>query len=223
MKKNYSKQNSAGEFSLWLNDIRRALISNGEMNVACGDCTACCTSSYFIHISSSEKETLGRIPEELQFEAIGSRKGDVLLGYTDDGSCPMYRNGKCEIYEHRPQTCRKFDCRIFNAAGLSENEDRSLINTRIGQWEFEFEDELSEKKMDAVKLAASFLEKYESFFPENWVPSNAIQKAIVAIQIFELFLGEQESAFETSDNESIRSRISEVMATLEQFQKRDSW
>jgi uncharacterized protein len=218
MKRNLSKRVSAGEFSSWLSEVRKALVSDSEMKVECGECTACCYSSYFIHISSNEEETLRCIPKEIQFSAIGSRKGDVLLGYRKDGSCPMLSDGKCKIYECRPRTCRKYDCRILSATGYFESEERPLVNKKIVQWEFEFENELARKQYEALKIAASFLERYETFFPENWIPSNSIQKAVVAVQVFDLFIGVDGSSFENSNVETIKKYVKKIMNASSEYE-----
>src|SRR5262249_465616 len=106
----------AGEFSSWLRLTRRALqLKNIGADVPCGECNACCGSSYFIHIKPEETQTLNRIPKALLFPAPGLPKGNVLMGYNEKGECPMLIDNKCSIYEHRPQTCRDFDCRIFAA------------------------------------------------------------------------------------------------------------
>jgi Fe-S-cluster containining protein len=73
----------------------------------------------FIHISPEETRTIQRIPRELLFPAPGKPKGHVLMGYTDQGYCPMLVAGECSIYEDRPQTCRDYDCRVFAATGIS--------------------------------------------------------------------------------------------------------
>ena len=55
----------------------------------CGTCTACCTSSQFVHIGPDEVDTLAHIPAELLFPAPRMPKGHVLLGYDERGHCPM--------------------------------------------------------------------------------------------------------------------------------------
>ena len=50
-------------------------------------------------------------------------KGNMLLGYDENGHCPMLIDDKCSIYEHRPITCRSYDCRIFPAAGIVAGDD----------------------------------------------------------------------------------------------------
>ncbi|HET7720760.1 MAG TPA: YkgJ family cysteine cluster protein, partial [Acidimicrobiales bacterium] len=99
----------AGRFSTWLVRI--------GVDVPCGTCTACCTSSQFVHIGPDERDTLSRIPKALLFPAPGQPKGHVVMGYDERGHCPMFVDGACSIYEHRPRTCRTYDCRVFPAAG----------------------------------------------------------------------------------------------------------
>ena len=136
MKKRKRDTEIAVAFPRWLNQLKDALRSDEDMDVPCGECTACCTSSYFIHIAPHESEALSRIPKALQFDAPGLKTGHVLLGYKADGSCAMFENGGCTIYDARRQTCRNFDCRILAVAGLLESADRPAINDRIVQWVF---------------------------------------------------------------------------------------
>ncbi|HJV08323.1 MAG TPA: YkgJ family cysteine cluster protein, partial [Acidimicrobiales bacterium] len=91
----------AGRFSTWL-----AQLAGGDVDVPCGACTACCTSSQFVHIGPDESETLARIPPALLFPAPGLPKGHVVMGYDERGHCPMFVDGGCSIYEARPRTCR---------------------------------------------------------------------------------------------------------------------
>ena len=94
----------------------------------CNGCTACCTSSQFVHIGPDETDTLAHIPAELLFPAPLRPRGHVLMGYDERGHCPMLIDNRCSIYEHRPQTCRTYDCRVFPAAGVElEDEDKVLI------------------------------------------------------------------------------------------------
>ena len=80
----------------------------------------------FIHIQPEETQTLQRIPRALLFPAPGLPKGHVLMGYCDKGQCPMLVDNQCSIYEHRPQTCRDYDCRVFAATGISVDQQPSL-------------------------------------------------------------------------------------------------
>ena len=96
----------AGGFSHWLRRIRAAQRDGSAMDVPCGDCNACCRASQFISIAPDETSTLEHIPASLLFPAPGLPGGYVLLGYDENGHCPMLVEGECSIYEHRPLTCR---------------------------------------------------------------------------------------------------------------------
>ncbi len=60
---------AAGDFSAWLGEMQAAIRGERASDVPCGTCTACCTSSQFIHIGPDESDTLAHIPGELLFPA----------------------------------------------------------------------------------------------------------------------------------------------------------
>jgi Fe-S-cluster containining protein len=126
----------AGRFSEWLDDLHAALRGDGEAVVPCGACTACCTSSQFVHIAPDETDTLAHVPAELRFPAPGLPKGHFVLGYDERGHCPMLVEGACSIYEHRPRTCRTYDCRVFAATGVEPDPSQPLIAERVARWQF---------------------------------------------------------------------------------------
>ena len=141
----------AGEFTVWLNGMQAALRGAADSDVPCGSCTACCTSSQFVHIEPDETAALALIPAELLFPAPGQPTGHVVMGYDQDGNCPMFVDGGCSIYASRPRTCRVYDCRLFAALGRV-NDDTPLIAARIRSWEFTYAD------VDSQALAASVRE-----------------------------------------------------------------
>lgn len=178
----------AGGFSSWLRRTRRALVRENGADVPCGECNACCTSSYFVHIRPEETETLARIPKRLLFAAPGLPKGHVLLGYDKNGRCPMLIDDQCSIYEHRPLTCRNYDCRIFSAAGIAAgDDDKALITERTRQWKFSYHTQRDRDQHSAVQTAAMFLREHAECFPAG-VPSNSSLLAILAIQVYDVFL-----------------------------------
>jgi len=126
----------AGAFPAWLAGMRRALRGEADADVPCGTCTACCTSSQFVHIGPDEADTLASIPAELLFPAPLLPLGHVVLGYDERGHCPMLLDGACSIYEHRPRTCRTYDCRVFPAAGLVP-EGKPAIARQAARWQFD--------------------------------------------------------------------------------------
>jgi Fe-S-cluster containining protein len=180
----------AGDFSAWLAGMQRALRGEGVADVPCDGCTACCTSSQFVHIGPDETETLARIPSELRFPAPGLLSGNVVLGYDENGHCPMLIDGTCSIYEHRPRTCRTYDCRVFPAAGVEiDDENQLAIGRRARRWRFDSPAEVDQVQHDAVRAAACFVREREDLLPEDVVPANATQRAVLAVQVHDAFLG----------------------------------
>jgi Fe-S-cluster containining protein len=131
-------------FSEWLDEFDAA----ADADVPCGACTACCTSSQFVHIAPDETDALSHIPAELLFRAPGMPKGHKVMGYDERGHCPMLVDGDCSIYEHRPRTCRTYDCRVF--AGTGVVPDQPAIAERVGDWEFDVDDV---QRWDALRAA----------------------------------------------------------------------
>ncbi len=212
------KKITAGDFAAWLIRVRNALRTQGNLEVPCGDCIACCTSSYFVHIKSYETASLSRIPKELRFNAPGVKKGDIVLGYKQDGSCPMLVEGRCSIYAYRPQTCRLYDCRILCAAGLRESSDKPMINERVHRWRFELSSELSKIQSNAVRTAAAFLDEYKRSFPSGFVPANPIQKAVLAVKIYKMFLRNIARPHKKQAPERIKEIVDDIMAEYEGFE-----
>ena len=175
-------------FALWLRRTRQALKTKKATAVPCGDCRACCTSAYFIHIGPDESDTLARIPPQLLFVAPGLPKGHVLLGYDKNGHCPMFINNACSIYAHRPQTCRTYDCRVFPATGLQAGGDKPLISQQAGRWQFTFSTTQDHQQFQALQAAATFLQVHAEQFPLGFLPRHPTQQAVVALKVYDVFL-----------------------------------
>ena len=150
----------AGDFAPWLAAMVAALRDGAAAAVPCGACTACCTSSQFVHIEPDETDTLAHIPAELLFPAPGKPRGHVLLGYDERGHCPMLADGRCTIYEHRPRTCRTYDCRVFAATGLdvdAEDDRKAPIARQAARWRFDFPGPEDRRRRAAVRTAVRSL------------------------------------------------------------------
>ena len=170
----------AGRFSSWLEQI--------GVDVPCGTCTACCTSSQFVHIGPDETDTLAHIPEALLFPAPALPKGHAVMGYDERGHCPMFVDDACSIYEHRPRTCRTYDCRVFPAAGLEPDHDgRAKIAEQVRRWRFDVPEPEDDILHAAVRAAAAYLRANAHLLP-GLVPSNSTQVAYLAVRIREVFL-----------------------------------
>ncbi len=176
---------AAGPFSLWLSGMQAALRGDADAVVPCGDCTACCTASQFVPIGPDETDTLSHIPPELLFPAPRLPRGHALLGYDERGHCPLLIDGRCSIYEHRPKTCRTYDCRIFAATGLAADEGdsaRAAVGRQASRWRFSFTDDSDRRRHSAVQTAVATLR------PDAEIAANVTQLAVRAIETHEEFL-----------------------------------
>ncbi len=182
-------KNDAGEFSIWLDEFTQTMRGIGSGTVPCGDCVACCTSSKFIHIRPTDTDSLNVIPREIMFPAPGLPKGHYLLGYNENGCCPMFQEGKCSIYESRPETCKQYDCRVFAATGGLTNQESPDINKQISTWEFGYSTKASEEAQKAVIAAMRFLTENAMKFPEGYMPKSESQLAAMAIRVHAEFIG----------------------------------
>jgi Fe-S-cluster containining protein len=199
---------AAGDFSSWLTGVQGAIGGEHESEVPCDGCTACCASSQFVHIGPDETETLAHIAPELLFPALRMPRGHVVLGFDSQGHCPMLIDGRCSIYPHRPRTCRIYDCRVFPAAGL-DNQDKPLIARQARRWRFTYPTARDEVEHDAVRAAAAFVDRRRGGSPEWAVPNDATQLAVLAIGVHHLFIGgdSEPPAVVRPDPESVRVEI----------------
>jgi hypothetical protein len=204
----------AGCFSSWLRRTRRALVTENRADVPCGNCAVCCRSSYFINIRPEETGTISRINKKLLFPAPGLPRGNVLLGYFENGRCPMLIDDKCSIYEYRPITCRSYDCRVFAAAGIAAGEDdKTLITQRALRWKFSYPTIRDRDQHSAVQAAAVFIRDHAECFPAGAVPGNPSQLAIMAIKVYKVFHSDPRQAG------CVRSDIETAGAIMEENEK----
>ena len=108
--------------------------------------------------------------------------GHVLMGYDESGHCPMLIDGACSIYEHRPRTCRTYDCRVFAASGLMlDDPTKSAINDQVRRCQFQLADNIDRAELEAVRSAALLLRALEP-------GSNTTEQSLAAIEIHDQFL-----------------------------------
>lgn len=179
----------AGDFSSWLRHARHALLVDDGTLVECGECTACCSSSQFIPLRPEETVTLRRINKDILVPAPGLPQGHLLLGYDTSGRCPLLRNGGCSIYEHRPLTCRTYDCRMFAAAGIFTG--KPLIDQRVTRWRFSYATASDRDEHLAVQATAAFIREHARCFPGGRIPTDPGQLAVLAVKAYAVLLGQE--------------------------------
>lgn len=175
----------AGEFGAWLREVQAAIAGDGDTDVACGTCVGCCSSSQFVLIAPDETDALAHIPAALLFPAPRLPRGHVLMGYDEHGRCPMLRADGCSIYEHRPRTCRTYDCRVFPATGVLPDDDpsKTLISATAARWQFTYESEDALLLHRAVEAAADFVRAHAAELEVH----TTTQVAVSAIRSHHLF------------------------------------
>ncbi len=177
----------AGSFGPWLRATTAVAAGEGDADVPCGTCTACCRSSYFVHVAPDDVGARRRIPAELLFPAPGRPPGHLLMGYDEHGRCPMLSDDGCSIYEDRPRTCRSFDCRVHAAAGTSPDGAHDAdIADRVVRWRFRLDEPEDERRWTAVRVAARHLETAD--LPAGTAPRRQADIAAAALHTHELFL-----------------------------------
>lgn len=196
----------AGEFSVWLNEFIRTMKGYGKGSVPCGDCVGCCTSSKFVLVRPIDTATLKAVPKEILFKAPGLPKGHYLMGYDEKGHCPMFKSGRCSIYEVRPETCRQYDCRVMAASGIVIKDESVNIIKRIRLWEFEYSTAESENLSKSVKLAGIFLSENRDYFPKDFIPLLDSQLSALAVRVHPEFIGHT--------HESIRENHKSIVETI---------
>lgn len=208
----------AGDFSVWLRQFRASLVDGVGVDVACGECVGCCSSSQFIHIRPSDSNTLKHVPKPLLFSAPGLPEGHRLMGYDQQGRCPMLSNGTCTIYQHRPQTCRNYDCRLFAAAGIEAGGDeKAFINDRVKRWRFSYPTEKDKEEQQALREAVRFIREHADCFPGGRVPEASGQLAIVAVKAYKIFLPSVQGESVSGNKPSNTELAAAVVETCSRF------
>jgi uncharacterized protein len=175
---------AAGPFAGWLDATRAALAGERDADVACGGCTACCTASQFVPIGPDEHETLAAVPPELRFPAPGLPPGVVVLPYDERGRCPMLGDAGCTIYDHRPRTCRTYDCRVFPATGVVLDDPAKVeIARRAARWRFDLPTPRDRTLAEELRAVAAGLAADSSALPADRRPRNATELAVCAVEV----------------------------------------
>ncbi len=200
----------AGRLAEWLTDTESVLAGDGEADVPCGRCTACCTSSQFVHVGPDELDAIAHIPAALLFPAPGAPPGHRLLGYDEHGHCPMLVAGTCSIYEHRPRTCRDYDCRVLAATAVElEPGDKPAIATQVGRWVFDLgPDDHDAVLSEALRAAALYLDG-RRHLPAAVTPRSPTERAVLAVAAHRSFLAPA-AGVDGEDGPALEAVVAEI-------------
>lgn len=201
MSKILSQSKNKINFNQWSIDFIDNLMRGNNNDPQCGSCTACCNASKFIRVSKQETHTLSQIPECFKIESPFDQ-GSFLIPFDDKGSCALFQNGQCKIYDARPLACRSFDCRIFAVTQINP-ENKVLQNAlKLKDWRVEASKE-NYMRLVKVKQIVRVLKKYQSVLKLSNNRLSESQIALVAICMGTL-VGDDELAqlenFESASN-----------------------
>lgn len=86
-------------------------------------CNMCCSNTLAV-----SKEEIEKIRKYLRTHDVEIKnRNSVLGGYVD--KCPFVKDdGRCGIYEVRPEICRYFFCKRELESGQFNHEGKSIIN-----------------------------------------------------------------------------------------------
>src|SRR5262249_14920143 len=121
--------------------------------------------------------------------------GWVVLGYDQHGRCPMLGDRGCTIYEHRPRTCRTYDCRVFAASDIDPGVDptKQAIAARARRWRFSYPT-APDRAAPAAVRAARHLVDHAADLPTDVAPRHETERAVAAIVVHDQFLADPPSA-----------------------------
>lgn len=177
----------AGAFARWVEQyVRSQLQPEAAGETPCGECNACCKGSYYVAIAADERETIARIPRVHLTLSTQTHEPQWALDQSCTGSCPMLVDESCSIYAHRPQTCRRYDCRVFAAVSVSAGQERPAVNSQVWRWRFDYPSEDDQALQTAVLAAAAFLQRRNDLIDADLADSGALARA--AVSVYEIFL-----------------------------------
>ena len=120
----------------------------------------------------------------------------------------MLVDDKCSIYEHRPRTCRVYDCRVFPAAGVTTDDaDKVLIDQQAKRWRFSYATDDGYVRHEAVQAAATFLDEHAAVVFDDAPAPNTTQRAVLAVELHDAFVGR------TPDAQEVRVVLSRTRST----------
>lgn len=158
-----------GRLGEYLEEYRR---TNSTSPVPCNGCDACC---YYSKIDFDPAKERPEDLEHLDMSPDPDKEGFAVLRKREDGACIHLGPGGCEVYEHRPLPCRKYDCRIFSVIGLV---DVISDKHRSPAWSFDILNTRDKLRGLALRIAAAtYIKKHK-----DWTAGEAVKAAFIGFQ-----------------------------------------
>jgi Fe-S-cluster containining protein len=156
--------------------VRIAQTSPPVLNVPCNTCNACCYN-HRIEVDRSQEP-----PERLaRLDMVPDEYGDMKLRKRADGSCVHLGENGCTIYEHRPTTCRTYDCRMSCMLGIRRAYQHGDAVIEEPAWIFDQETRKDRILHAAFQMAGDHLR--QTGFPEDPDDLNTLLASIAPAYI----------------------------------------
>jgi uncharacterized protein len=166
----------AGALGDWARGYVDALLHDGDVDVPCGTCAACCESGYLIPIHPDETDVRAHVPDDRLRRSADPDDDTVYIAHGDDGRCAMHVGG-CTIYAHRPRACRAFDCRVLAATGIAI-DDSVGVARQAARWRFALQTDDDHERQRAVLAAVAALAEAD---PDGESLRSPMRRAVVAV------------------------------------------
>lgn len=117
------------EFLTWLCKAGEVISRNvkGEsFSINCKGCTICCERHLNV-IVSKEEVNENHKEWDVEFYEVDQTRGLLRIRKNDKGVCVHLLDGRCQIYDNRPRTCRIFDCRQRLIANVFDKHTRDMV------------------------------------------------------------------------------------------------
>jgi Fe-S-cluster containining protein len=158
-----------GRFGEYINEYQR---TQSTSPVPCNGCDACC---YYSKIDFDPTKERIEDLEHLDMLLDPDREGFAVLRKQENGACIHLGPNGCEVYDHRPLPCRKYDCRIFSAIGMVDVIDDER---RSPAWSFDILNTRDKMRELALRIAAAkFIAKHD-----DWTAGEAVKAAFLGFQ-----------------------------------------
>ena len=116
--------------------LKRA-VAAGQIDIPCGDCTACCRSGVPVYEDDGTE-----IPK------------------ADDGACIHLKADGCERYETRPSHCRLFSCTMLSIARVVT--DSAVMNEALAQWQWDLSSRADREFAEAAERREAEITRREN-------------------------------------------------------------
>ena len=165
---------AAGEFSAWLTAMQAALRGERDADVPCDGCTACCTSSQFVHIEPDETDTLAHIPRPAPVPGSPAARGATCCSATTStGAARCWSTAGARSTSTGPGRAAPTTAGCSRRRGWTA--DQPAVARRAQRWRFAHPSPTDREQHEAVRAAAVVLRERHPEAPAARIAVGAVE------------------------------------------------